>query len=81
MKQLTTREIVDQLIGKVSPTGETTEDTRRYDNLEELIQLTDSLLETIESVAECRFKQEHSMKVLGEKAYSYRNNLTKYDED
>lgn len=80
MKQLTTREIVDQLIGGVSPTGETTEDTRRYDNLEELIQLTDSLLETIEGVAECRVNQQHSMKVLGEKAYRYRKNLTSYEE-
>ena len=37
-------EVVEKLIGPVSPVGETHTDNARFENLKELIELTDRLL-------------------------------------
>jgi len=80
MKVYSTLEIVDQFIGAVHPVGDSSEDDRRYDNLEELISLTDRLITKIEQVAEMRNYNEASVKRSAELAHNYRNRLTGYGE-
>lgn len=41
--QLTVQQIVQRLIGPISPVGETNEDTRRFANLVSMINLVDRL--------------------------------------
>ena len=48
---MTLLEIVLKLTGQIRPVGETNEDNRRYENLEELLDLTNELLKEIDSVA------------------------------
>jgi len=44
-------EVVRKLVGPISPVGETNADNVRYENLKELIELTDKLVGDISSVA------------------------------
>ena len=72
--------VVKKLIGEIDPVGETNEDTKRLENLEETIELIKSLLSDIESVSINRNRQEYSMKEIGITAYNFRISLTKFED-
>jgi DNA-binding MltR family transcriptional regulator len=66
--RFTVRNIVDKLIGPITPLGETNEDSVRYKNLEELCGLTHSFLTDIEMLRKYKNVPEHSRKKAGEYA-------------
>lgn len=66
---MTIYEVVKKLIGSINPYGETNTDKRRLDNLQDHINLTECLVLDLVNSAKYRKRQEHSMKVIGEKAY------------
>jgi hypothetical protein len=57
--------VVKKLVGAVEPVGETTEDDRRFDNLQVMTELVDLLLSDIDSVAQNKNRGEYSMKRAG----------------
>lgn len=75
MKTLTTKEIVETLIGKIRPVGETNTDAQRFENLKEMCGLVNELVSEIDSVSyDFKDSYEHSVK----KASDYAKNfLTK----
>lgn len=64
-------EVVKKLIGGVEPLGETNADDRRYENLEELINLIDSLIRDLHSVSHNKSRGEYSMHRAGKRADEY----------
>ena len=69
MKYNTTYDVVKKLIGKIKPVGETTEDNKRYENLEETIDLVESLISDLEEASHCKDRVEFSMKKIGKRAF------------
>lgn len=68
------------MIGSVHPTGDHGEDMRRVQHLEDLIEITGSLVDTIEEVAEHKNEARSSYQTLGKMAAEFRNKLTAYEE-
>lgn len=64
-------EIVENLIGKIQPVGETKEDERRYNSLCVWVQLTENMFDEIAEVAYFKNRHEGSMKKAGKKADSF----------
>lgn len=62
MKSETINEVLDKLIGKIEPVGETNIDSERFENLKTVIGVVDDLLIRIEEVAQYKNYQEHSIK-------------------
>jgi hypothetical protein len=62
MKEMTMHDIVKKLIGKVGPVGESTEDGRRYKNLDATIDLLDCLIGDVEYVASFKDREEDSIR-------------------
>lgn len=61
--KFTVVEIVENLIGKINPVGETNEDEIRFENLKLMCDLTNSLISKIGNVSyENKDRQEHSIK-------------------
>ena len=58
-------EIVEKLVGPTAPVGESNEDARRYENLLELIGLTNDLIVMIDNVADSKGRPEHSIRKAG----------------
>ncbi|WP_293666512.1 hypothetical protein [uncultured Parabacteroides sp.] len=50
-KQFTVIEIVENLVGKITPIGETNEDEIRFENLKVMCDLANSLISKIDDVA------------------------------
>lgn len=50
-KKFTTLEIIENLIGKIDPVGESNEDDIRFENLKEMCELADLLIVKIDNVA------------------------------
>lgn len=64
-------DVVRKLIGPIEPVGESNEDDRRLNNLNELVTLVDMLIGDISMVARSKDRQEHSMKRAGRFAHSF----------
>ena len=65
-------EVTKKLIGPIEPVGETQTDAKRYENLKDMIDLTESLIAEIGDVA--RFnkdRHEHSMSQAGKRAHKF----------
>lgn len=71
-------EIVNKLIGKIEPIGESNTDADRLSNLGDQIQLTDDLIYQIVQVSENKTRHEHSMKKAGESAHKWLEETHKY---
>lgn len=72
MKILTTKEIVETLIGKIRPVGETNTDTQRFENLKEMCELVNELVSEIDSVSyDFKDSYEHSVKKSSEYAKNF----------
>lgn len=69
-KPLTIHEIVQKLVGPVKPVGCSTTDAKRYDNLEQLIELFDAIYMDLQSVASSANSYEHSVSKAGKLAKS-----------
>jgi len=80
MKKLKVTEIIESIVGKICPVGETREDDERFANLEELIAVLDECIKDIEDVAEYRDAEAFSLKRAGEKAHQFRIKLTAYED-
>ena len=75
MRNLIIKKMVMSTIGAVNSTGCSSTDSKRIDNLQELIELVDSLITVISDCTEDCDSPEHSVKEIGKKAKHYLNNL------
>jgi hypothetical protein len=76
---MTHYEIVSKLIGHVRPVGETDTDITRFSNLKDMINLTELLLEEINTVASFSYRKEYSIKRAAEYADNFLTSIsTKY---
>lgn len=65
-------EIVQKLIGPISPVGETNEDEKRFNNLKEMCGLINYLVTEIDHMAyQNKDRQEGSMRKAGVYAYKF----------
>jgi hypothetical protein len=70
--ELTVTEVVEKIIGKVDPVGETNADNERLENLKALCELTQNLLEKIKMIAYKNIEaKEFSVKRAGEYATEF----------
>lgn len=60
--------VVRKLIGNTEPCGDSAIDSKRTQNLDNLISVMDGLLRDVEKVAVHKERYEGSMKTMGEKA-------------
>ena len=68
-KKFTVIEIVENLIGKITPVGETNEDEIRFENLKAMCDLANRLIKKIDDVSyENKNRQEYSIKRAAEYA-------------
>ena len=69
---MTVYDVVKKLIGEINPIGETNEDARRFENLEKMVILVDTLIGEIDKVAaNNKNRQEYSLKKSGQFADKY----------
>lgn len=67
-------EVIKKLIGPIEPIGETESDEKRFENLQDWIQLTETMLQDLQTVArENKNRREYSMKKAGEAAAKFLN--------
>ena len=72
MNKYTLKEVVMKLVGEIDPIGETNQDSLRFDNLKEMIEMVDQLLGSIDYVSELnKDRDEASMKKAGEYAHKF----------
>lgn len=57
------------VLGRIEPLGETTEDDKRYDNIENYDKLLSWLLSELEQVATYRNSKHYSEQKIGQRAY------------
>ena len=69
----------EALLKPIKPVGETCVDRRRLNNLNERIELIQTLLTDMEEVAEGKFRVEYSIKEAGLVADKFLNSLTARD--
>lgn len=69
------REVVDKLIGDVEAIGESRHDEKAYDNLEIMTYVCDALIDEIRRSSETKNNPQYSMKIVGDRAYSYLKDL------
>jgi len=72
---MTPYDVVVKIIGPIRPVGETNTDSDRLSNLQATIDLVDDLLSDIRAVAINDDRPEASMKLAGETAREFLNNL------
>lgn len=59
-------DVVKKLVGPINPVGETHTDTKRHENLKQLVELSaDILFELKDTVVDCEHCMEHSVKESG----------------
>lgn len=68
-------DIVMKLNGPVYPLGETNADNDRFDNMQNLIDLSEKILFEINSVVSDADRQEYSMKRIGMLAKDHMRNI------
>ena len=61
-------EIVDKLTGPIQPVGESNVDHARLENIDKVIELTESLVNDLIRVAQYATRYEASMKAIGVRA-------------
>lgn len=61
-------EIVEKLIGPVTPLGDASRDGERFENLTALCNLTEKLAQKIKTISDSKTSFESSVKRIGEKA-------------
>ena len=59
------KDVVDKLVGKIDPVGETNTDEKRLENLKTMCALVDSLVTDIWYVAQNKDRCEYSIKQAG----------------
>lgn len=72
---MTPYEIITKLVGPIHPVGESHTDGKRFKNLEETIDLVESLLFDLEEVAGNANRQEHSLNKAGKRAKEFLEEL------
>ncbi len=73
---MTNQDVVNKLIGKIQPIGESHNDEIRFKNLEAMTHLITGLIQDVDRVAyENRDRTEHSMKKAGEFAQKFLDNI------
>lgn len=80
MKLHKTTEIIDAMIGPISPTGDHGKDVERFQNMEDLFEVMNHYVRLIEDISERNNAPQESIKLLGQKAYEYRNKLTAWEQ-
>jgi hypothetical protein len=70
-------DIVKKLIGPIQPVGESNEDRKRLENLNEFITLADEMIIKLKDVAENSDSHEHSVALAGDTAKKFLNELKK----
>ena len=69
---MTNTDIVNKLIGKINPVGETNQDNERFENLKEMCELVNNLITEIDDVAYIyRDHKEYSIKRASEYASNF----------
>lgn len=68
---MTNFDVIEKLIGPISPVGETNEDNRRFENLKEMTILIDKLLFDIHIVAMMNERSEFSIQRAGKYASKF----------
>ena len=68
-------EVVEKLVGPISPVGETNTDNARYENLKELIELTDKLVGKISSCAYLKDSSAFSISRAGKSCQGFLDDL------
>ena len=68
-------DVVRKLLGPIEPVGESHEDERRMQNLEATIGVVDKLMCDINDAAQDADRVEHSMRVIGQRAKQFLNDL------
>jgi hypothetical protein len=74
-------EIVMKLVGPVAATGQHNEDLKRFDNLGELIELTDRLLLIVTDVSKCANREEASISAIGKRAKDFLRDVSESLEE
>ena len=72
---MTNFEIVQKIIGKINPVGDSGVDAERFNNLKEMCSLHQQISEAIWIVSGERNRYEHSMKIAGQFAYNHLKEL------
>jgi hypothetical protein len=72
---MTYTEIIEKLIGKIQPTGDSNRDLERLDNLKQMCELVNNLIVEIDRVyCDNKESKEHSVKIMAEYANNFLNN-------
>jgi hypothetical protein len=69
------KEIVQKLVGSISPAGESHLDTNRFENLKVMCNLVEDLVYEIQFTARDKDRYESSMKIMGEHADKFLKGL------
>ena len=69
------KEIVQKLVGSITPAGESNLDTKRLENLKIMCGLIEDLVYEVNYVSRNKDRYESSMKVMGEYADKFLRNL------
>lgn len=69
MKSETLLEVVSELVGYIEPYGDTGVDKIRYENQEKIIDLVTNGIEDLIENSKYRYRAEHSMMTIGNRAY------------
>ena len=69
------KEIVQKLVGSITPAGESHLDTKRLENLKIICGLIEDLVYEVNYVSRDKDRYESSMKVMGEYADKFLRNL------
>lgn len=69
------KEIVQKLVGSITPAGESHLDTQRFENLKTMCDLVEDLVYEINFVARDKDRYESSMAVMGKYADKFIKNL------
>lgn len=69
------KEIVQKLVGSITPAGESNLDTKRLENLKIICGLIEDLVYEVNYVSRDKDRYESSMKVMGEYADKFLRNL------
>ena len=73
---MTDHEIVKKLIGEIRPVGESHIDTTRFENLERMVRLVDSLLFDINAIVPSKDHPAYSMSKAGKYAQIFIKDVT-----
>lgn len=64
-------QIIDKLVGPLSPVGESNEDKERLLNLSTYLDIIEDMVFRVSTLADYRLRYEHSVKTIGELADNF----------